>query len=383
MQTIHLLADRAAFLRCARAALAPGGLLAVALLGEGVEPFELELAPDAVAARRRALRERADGAARLRQRRRAATSLIERRRSRIARRRGRARSSTAIEPARAATRATLAGEARAARLRSSRARRSDRADARARRQRDRLPGGGRDDAARLRALPGPDEHLRRPRQPADARAPLRVAGDRVAAARAAALGETLARRARPLLHRRRPGRRPAPLRRAISSSARRTRCARAAARGAVVLGVCGGYQLLGHSYELGEETIAGIGLLDVRTVRGDGPRLIGNVAVRQRGGRDRRLREPRRAHAARPPARQPLGRVLRGHGNDGRSGSRGRAHRQRDRHLRPRAAAAEERLAVRLADRARARRRARRARAARRLAGGRRARERARAAGVG
>src|SRR5580692_4834358 len=28
---------------------------------------------------------------------------------------------------------------------------------------------------------------------------------------------------------------------------------RAAARGAVVLGVCGGYQLLGHSYELGEE----------------------------------------------------------------------------------------------------------------------------------
>jgi SAM-dependent methyltransferase len=48
MQTIHLLADRVAFLRCARAALAPGGLLAVALLGEGVEPFELELAPDAV-----------------------------------------------------------------------------------------------------------------------------------------------------------------------------------------------------------------------------------------------------------------------------------------------------------------------------------------------
>ena len=48
MQTIHLLADRTAFLRCARAALVPGGLLAVALLGEGVEPFELELAPDAV-----------------------------------------------------------------------------------------------------------------------------------------------------------------------------------------------------------------------------------------------------------------------------------------------------------------------------------------------
>ena len=53
----------------------------------------------------------------------------------------------------------------------------------------------------------------------------------------------------------------------------------AAARGAVVLGVCGGFQLLGHSYALGAEQIEGVGLLDVRTVREDGPRLIGNVAI--------------------------------------------------------------------------------------------------------
>ena len=53
----------------------------------------------------------------------------------------------------------------------------------------------------------------------------------------------------------------------------------AAARGALVLGVCGGYQLLGHAYTLGEEEIAGVGLLDVRTVRREGPRLIGNVAI--------------------------------------------------------------------------------------------------------
>src|SRR6476469_7903405 len=53
----------------------------------------------------------------------------------------------------------------------------------------------------------------------------------------------------------------------------------AAARGALILGVCGGYQLLGHSYELGGEVIEGVGLLDVRTVREDGPRLIGNVAI--------------------------------------------------------------------------------------------------------
>ncbi len=47
----------------------------------------------------------------------------------------------------------------------------------------------------------------------------------------------------------------------------------------MVLGVCGGYQLLGRSYTLGTEEIEGVGLLDVRTVREDGPRLIGNVAI--------------------------------------------------------------------------------------------------------
>jgi SAM-dependent methyltransferase len=49
MQTILLLADPAAFLRCAHAALRPDGLLAVALLGDGVEPFEVELEPDRTA----------------------------------------------------------------------------------------------------------------------------------------------------------------------------------------------------------------------------------------------------------------------------------------------------------------------------------------------
>ena len=39
----------------------------------------------------------------------------------------------------------------------------------------------------------------------------------------------------------------------------------AAARGAAILAVCGGYRLLGRSYELGNATIPGIGLLDLRT----------------------------------------------------------------------------------------------------------------------
>lgn len=46
MQTVQLLEDRPAFLRCARAALRPRGILAAALLGEDLQPFELELRPD-------------------------------------------------------------------------------------------------------------------------------------------------------------------------------------------------------------------------------------------------------------------------------------------------------------------------------------------------
>jgi len=98
-------------------------------------------------------------------------------------------------------------------------------------------------------------------------------------------------------------------------------------RGAIVLAVCGGYQLLGHEYQLGEQTLPGAGLIDIRTVRGDGKRLIGNVAIEtdlpgvgphtlagfeNHGGR---------THLG--PAATPLGRVLRGHGNNGVDGYEG------------------------------------------------------------
>src|SRR5580704_18926881 len=55
----------------------------------------------------------------------------------------------------------------------------------------------------------------------------------------------------------------------------------AAARGAVILAVCGGYQLLGHSYQLGDESLPGVGLVDLVTVRADdgAGRLIGNIAI--------------------------------------------------------------------------------------------------------
>jgi CobQ-like glutamine amidotransferase family enzyme len=102
----------------------------------------------------------------------------------------------------------------------------------------------------------------------------------------------------------------------------------AAERGAIVLGVCGGYQLLGHRYALGDEEIPGIGLVDLETVRSDGPRLIGNVAIEVDLDDDgvRRVLAGFENHAGRTrlgAGEAPLGRVVKGHGNTGSSGAEG------------------------------------------------------------
>lgn len=100
----------------------------------------------------------------------------------------------------------------------------------------------------------------------------------------------------------------------------------AADRGAVVLAVCGGYQLLGHSYELGGEELPGVGLVDLRTVREPGPRLIGNCAIEADLGGGARVIAGFENHGGRTylgAGEQPLGRVLRGHGNNGRDGFEG------------------------------------------------------------
>jgi lipid II isoglutaminyl synthase (glutamine-hydrolysing) len=97
----------------------------------------------------------------------------------------------------------------------------------------------------------------------------------------------------------------------------------AAARGAVVFAVCGGYQLLGHGYAMGEERLPGVGLVDLETVREDGPRLIGNVAIELKDGTTLAGFENHGGRTRLGPGTTPLGRVLRGHGNDGRSGFEG------------------------------------------------------------
>ena len=97
----------------------------------------------------------------------------------------------------------------------------------------------------------------------------------------------------------------------------------AAERGAVVFAVCGGYQLLGHGYDMGGERLPGVGLVDLETVREDGPRLIGNVAIELGDGRVLAGFENHGGRTRLGPGAEPLGRVLRGHGNDGRSGFEG------------------------------------------------------------
>jgi CobQ-like glutamine amidotransferase family enzyme len=100
----------------------------------------------------------------------------------------------------------------------------------------------------------------------------------------------------------------------------------AAERGAAVLAVCGGYQLLGHSYEMGDEVLPGIGLVDLRTVREDGPRLIGNCAIEADLGTGPRVIAGFENHGGRThlgPQAEPLGKVLSGHGNNGRDGFEG------------------------------------------------------------
>ena len=109
-------------------------------------------------------------------------------------------------------------------------------------------------------------------------------------------------------------------------STKRDAIAAAVDDGAAVLAVCGGYQLLGHSYQLGERSITGLGLADLETVRGDGARLIGNVAIEADLGDGPEILAGFENHGGRTrlgAGAEPLGRVLHGHGNDGSDGTEG------------------------------------------------------------
>jgi CobQ-like glutamine amidotransferase family enzyme len=99
----------------------------------------------------------------------------------------------------------------------------------------------------------------------------------------------------------------------------------AAAGGAVVFAVCGGYQLLGASYKTVDGDVPGLGLLDAWTQAGS-DRFIGNVAARAHVGDGNGMLVGFENHAGRTylgPRAQPLGRVTNGRGNNGADGTEG------------------------------------------------------------
>lgn len=95
--------------------------------------------------------------------------------------------------------------------------------------------------------------------------------------------------------------------------------------GVAVLAVCGGYQLLGESYELEGETIAGLGLVDLKTIREPGPRLIGPVSISVNLDGEEKVLAGFENHGGRTRLGQasPLGKVIHGHGNNGEDGFEG------------------------------------------------------------
>jgi len=109
---------------------------------------------------------------------------------------------------------------------------------------------------------------------------------------------------------------------------------RAVERGAVVLGVCAGYQLLGRSFpDSGDRPHDGLGLLDVTTRKGTGARAVGELvatptaeAPRQAGGRPLPSLTGFENHGGVTvvgPGSEAVARVVRGVGNGGGDGTEG------------------------------------------------------------
>jgi CobQ-like glutamine amidotransferase family enzyme len=110
-------------------------------------------------------------------------------------------------------------------------------------------------------------------------------------------------------------------------AARRAEIAEAVERGAALLAVCGGYQLLGRFYrDRSGAELPGVGLFDHHTVAGEG-RMIGDVLLEceLEPGQKRTIAgfENHAGRTSLGPKAEPLGRVIAGFGNDGESGYEG------------------------------------------------------------
>ncbi|MDR1101400.1 MAG: glutamine amidotransferase [Clostridiales bacterium] len=90
----------------------------------------------------------------------------------------------------------------------------------------------------------------------------------------------------------------------------------------VVLAICGGYQLLGEYYQMGDEQIEGLGILKVTTERGE-RRMIGNAAIKADFLDRPIVGFENHGGATRLNGHTPLGKVIFGHGNNGTDGAEG------------------------------------------------------------
>ena len=96
-------------------------------------------------------------------------------------------------------------------------------------------------------------------------------------------------------------------------------------RGAVFLGICGGYQLMGHYYQPHNgDKLMGISLLDAYTIAGNN-RFIGNVTIETEFTDSKTLVgfENHSGLTYIQGETQPIGKVLVGHGNNGQDKTEG------------------------------------------------------------
>ena len=111
---------------------------------------------------------------------------------------------------------------------------------------------------------------------------------------------------------------------AVDLAAKGERVHEAAAAGAALLAVCGGYQLLGRYYRDRDGTeLPGAGLFPLHTVAGE-RRMIGDVLLDcDWAGRTLAGFENHAGRTTLDEGAAPLGRVVSGFGNDGESGAEG------------------------------------------------------------
>lgn len=94
--------------------------------------------------------------------------------------------------------------------------------------------------------------------------------------------------------------------------------------GGTLVAVCGGYQLLGKYYQTPDKKIEGLGILAICTEAVKGaPRLIGNIVLESSELSMKIVGFENHGGRTRIGSHTPLGKVVKGFGNDGESGFEG------------------------------------------------------------